>query len=83
MTISIVADQGTHLLIADGKRYAVVERRNDRFYNCHGDKRSDAAVDDVATIGQILDESDWTEKAAAKQTFDQIIERGNQLAQKL
>ena len=35
MTVTVVAEQGSHLLIADGERYAVVERREDHLYNCH------------------------------------------------
>ena len=35
MPMTVVADQGTHLLTTDGTRYAVIERRSNSFYNCH------------------------------------------------
>jgi hypothetical protein len=83
MKIDIVADQGTHLLIAHGEHCAVIERRNGRFYNCHGDSRTGKSVDDIAAIGQVLDNNDWTSREAAQTTFDKVVERGNQLAQRM
>jgi hypothetical protein len=32
MDVTIITEQGTHLLIARGDRFAVIERRNNRFY---------------------------------------------------
>jgi hypothetical protein len=83
MNVRIVTDQGTHLLIADRQRYAVIERRNDCFYNCHDDKRTGIPANDLSGIERILDESDWTSKEAAEAIFHDIVARGSQLAQRM
>jgi hypothetical protein len=83
MTISIVEDQGTHLLIASGERYAVIERRDNRYYNCHDDKRTGTPANDIRAVSQILDSNDWTGKEAARKTFEAVVERGTQLARRM
>ena len=81
MGIVVVADQDTHLLISDDQHYAVVERRNGRFYNCHDSKRD--GVPDISAVGQVLGRSDWTDEATARATFDDVVDRGVRLAQKI
>jgi len=54
MGATIVEETGTHLLIARGERFAVIERRNDRLYNCHGGKRDGIAADDLSAIAEIV-----------------------------
>ena len=81
MKITVVADQGTHLLISNGDRFAVIERRNDRFYNCHDDSRDGAK--DISAVEQILDGGDWIDEADARQTFDAVVDRGTELAQRM
>lgn len=39
MNTTIIEERGSHLLIARGDRFAVIERRNHHLYNCHGGKR--------------------------------------------
>jgi hypothetical protein len=75
-----MADQGTHLSIADASRYAVIERRDGNFYNCHGDSREGVLVDSLSDIGRVLDTSDWADKETAQATFNEIAARGDQLA---
>jgi hypothetical protein len=81
MAVTIVAEHGTHLLIADGERYAVIERRQDRFYNCHDGKRT--PVDALSDVAGILDERDWTDRDSARATFDAVIQRGTDLARRM
>ena len=83
MNVTIVADQETHLLITDGSRYAVIERRSGHLYNCHDGGREAIPADRLSDIGKIVDESDWTDKEIAQTTFDEIVARGNQLAQRM
>lgn len=83
MIITIVAQHGTHLLIADGERYAVVERREDHLYNCHDAERAGIPAKDLAAGGRILAENDWTDRATAQVTFDAIVTRGSELAQRM
>jgi hypothetical protein len=83
MDVTIVADEGTHLLIASGDEYAVIERRNDHFYNCHDGKREGIPAENISAVAEILDERDWTDKEAAQKTFDEVIDRGKLLAQRM
>jgi hypothetical protein len=81
MDVTIIADQGTHLLVAQYGRYAVVERRNNSLYNCHDGKRVGIPLDDLPAISTILNESDWTDQATAQTTFNEIVSRGTDLAE--
>jgi hypothetical protein len=81
MDVTIVEDQGTHLLISQNDRFAIVERRNGRLYNCHDGKREGIPLEDMSAVGAILDSADWTDETAARAAFDEIIARGTQLGE--
>ncbi|MDQ2802473.1 MAG: hypothetical protein M3Y41_07235 [Pseudomonadota bacterium] len=81
MNATIVAEKGTHLLIARGDRFVVVERRNNRLYNCHGGQRDGIAADDLSAIAEIVDETDWVDEAAARRAFSEAGSRGIELAE--
>ena len=83
MDVTIITEQGTHLLIARGDRCAVIERRNNRLYNCHDGKRDGIPLDDLAAISKILEESDWTDRATAQATFQEVVARWTELAQRM
>jgi hypothetical protein len=83
MDVTIVTEQGTHLLITCGGRFAVIERRNNRLYNCHDGKREGISLEDLSTVSKILDERDWTDQATAQMTFDEVVARGTQLAERM
>jgi hypothetical protein len=83
MSVTIVAQQGSHLLIANQERYAVIERRQDRYYNCHDAARADMPANTLSDVGTILDAGDWLDRDTAQAAFDAITERGNELAQKM
>ena len=83
MAVTIVAEHGTHLLVADGDRFAVIERRQDRFYNCHDNKRASVPTSDLSAIRTILDDRDWTDQETAQATFTAVTERGTELAQRM
>lgn len=83
MDVIIVAEQGTHLIIGQGERFAVVERRNSKLYSCHDGAREGIPLDDLSLIGNILNEGDWTDKATAQAKLNEIAERGAQLAQRM
>ncbi len=78
---TVIDATGTHLLIARGDRFAVVERRHDRLYNCHGGKRDGIAAADLSAIAEILDDTDWVDEVAARQAFNEADSRGNELAE--
>ncbi len=83
MTVTIVADHGTHLMITDQSRYAVIERRNGHFYSCHDGERQGVATLDDSSIEKILGHGDWTDRETAQAAFDEVIARGNELAQRM
>lgn len=81
MNPTIVEEKGTHLLMARSDRFAVVERRNNRLYNCHGGKRDGIAAGDLSAIAEILDETDWVDEAVARRTFNEVGSQGTGLAE--
>ncbi|MDQ2736599.1 MAG: hypothetical protein M3Y55_16780 [Pseudomonadota bacterium] len=80
MNVTVVEERGSHLLIVQGDRFAVVERRNNRLYNCHGGKRDGIAADDFSAVAEIVDETDWVDEAAARSALDEAFSRGTELA---
>ena len=83
MDVIIVAEYETHLLIARGDRFAVIERRNNQIYNCHDGKRAGIPLDELSSVSKILDENDWTDRATAQAAFNEVVARGTQLAQRM
>ena len=84
MTVSIIEQSaGTHVLVARGDRFAIVERRNNRFYSCHAGKRDGVAADDLSAISKVVDETDWVDEATARAAFAEVICRGTDLAERM
>jgi hypothetical protein len=83
MNATIVEEKGTHLLIRRGDRFAIIERRNNRLYNCHGSKRDGIAADDLSTLAEIVDEADWVDEAVARRAFNEAGSRGTDLAERM
>ncbi|MBV9248368.1 MAG: hypothetical protein JO320_18855 [Alphaproteobacteria bacterium] len=83
MNEKIVEQAGTHLLIARGDRFVIVERRNNRLYNCHGGKRDGIAADNLAAIEEIVDETDWVNETAARRAFNEVVSRGTELSERM
>ena len=83
MNATIVEEKGTHLLIRRGDRFAIIERRNNRLYNCHGGKRDGIAADDLSVLAEIVDEADWVDEAVARRAFNEAGSRGTDLAERM
>ena len=83
MNATVVEEKGTHLLIARGGRFAIIERRNNRLYNCHGGERDGVAADDLSAVAEIVDEDDWVDEAAARKAFKEASSRGTELAERM
>ncbi|MBV8397727.1 MAG: hypothetical protein JOZ58_01135 [Acetobacteraceae bacterium] len=83
MNATIVEEKGTHLLMRRGDRFAIIERRNNRLYNCHGGKRDGIAADDLSALAEIVDEADWVDEAVAWQAFNEAGSRGTDLAERM
>ncbi len=77
----IVERRGSHLLVSEKGRFAVVERRNGEIYGLRWEKRRGfpESSDGIrAAVGQ-----DWTDEASARRQFDEIAARGETLARRL
>ena len=83
MNATVVEEKGTHMLIARGDRFAVIERRNNRLYNCHGGKRDGIAATDLSALAEIVDEADWVDEAVARRAFSQACSLGTDLAERM
>jgi hypothetical protein len=83
MSVTVLAQRGSHLLIANQERYAVIERRQDRYYNCHDAERAGIPASALSEIGTILDAGDWTDRSTAQAAFEAITQRGSELAQRM
>jgi hypothetical protein len=81
MNATIIEEWGSYLLIARGDHFAVVERRNHHLYNCHGGRRNGTATDDLSTIAEVVDETDWVDEVTAQRAFDEAVSRYAELAE--
>ena len=79
MKVSFVEESGSHLLLTRGDRFAIVERRNNRLYNCHDGKRDGIAADDFSAIHQIIDENDWVDEPTGRAAFNEAVSRRKEL----
>lgn len=83
MNTSIIEASGSHLLIARGDRFAVIERRNHHLYNCHGGERDGTATDDLSAIPEVVNVSDWVDEATARAAFNEVVSKGTDLAERM
>lgn len=81
MSVTIVAERETYLLVGRGNRFAVLERRNGRLYNCHCGERRGVPLDDLSGVPGIVDEGDWVDLATAQAALDEAASRWTHLAE--
>ena len=81
MGMSIAAEKENYLLVARGNRFAVVERRNNRLYNCHTGKRRGVPLSDPSAIAAIVDETDWVDRQTAQAALDEAASQWTYLAE--
>ena len=81
MDTIIIEESGSYLLICRGDRFAVIERRNQHLYNCHGGKRDGTATDDLSAVSEVVDEADWIDEAGARADFNEAVARYAELAE--
>jgi hypothetical protein len=79
MKVTLVEESGSHLLLARGDRFVIVERRNNRIYNCYDCKRNGIAADDLSAIHQIIDETDWVDELTGRAAFNEVVSRRTKL----
>jgi hypothetical protein len=78
--IVVIEQRGSHLLVACGDRFAVLERRGGRIYDVRGGRREfdDTPMGMAAAVGD-----GWTDEGAARRLFDEAARRGDDLAERL
>jgi hypothetical protein len=78
----IVEQRGSFLLIRRDHQFAVVERRGGHIYSLHDGIREpypEAPSGIAAAVGR----HGWQDEAEARRTFKDLVQRGEQLAQRL
>jgi hypothetical protein len=80
--IDIVEEHGSFLLVRNGSRFAVVERRNGRYYPMTPGER-DGVPMTPAGMALLLAEEGWLPEHEARQLFNELSDRGERLAQSL
>jgi hypothetical protein len=80
--IEIIEEQDNYLLVTDGTRFTVVERRAGKFYSLRNGARRSAMLDD-AGFAQIIRETGFHTALSARQLFDEVAARRQDLAEHL
>lgn len=79
--IAVVEQRGSHRLVCRDGRFAVVECRNGKIYDL-GSHRRRGFADTAAGIRAAVGDG-WADEAAARRLFDDIVQRGETLAQRI
>jgi hypothetical protein len=77
----IVEERDNYLLICDGGRYAVVERRRGLYYPMRGDGTREGMPLD--RLPSALPAADWSDLATAARILDEIANRRERLAENI
>lgn len=81
MSISIVIERGTHLLVRSERGFAVVERRDGKIYATDDEGR--APHPDTAEGIETAVHERWRDENSARQLFEDIEVKGDELAQRM
>ena len=84
--VTIIAKHGSHFLVCRDREtvdreYAVIERRNGQVCGLD-DAHRDGFADDARGIVEAVGEC-WTDEATARRLFEEIAERGDDLARRI
>jgi hypothetical protein len=80
--IKVIEERENYMLVSDGARFAVVERRADKFYSLRSGPRRGVALTD-AGVRAIMRECGWCTEIKARQLLDEIVTRRQDLAEHL
>lgn len=79
----IVEQREDYLLVRSGRRFAIVQRRNGRIYDLSGGPR-EGQPDTGAGIRAAVDAvGGWGEEAETRARLDELLRRGQRLAERL
>lgn len=80
--IRVVEERESWLLVADGDRYAVLERRAGRIYGLESSHRT-GEPDSPAGMRAAAEAEGWHDEAGARALFGQVVARGRELARRM
>jgi hypothetical protein len=78
----IIEQRGSHCLVACNGGYAVVEERNGEIYAIRAGSR-DGYPKTASGLKAAVGRAGWCRETEARQLFDEITQRGADLAQRL
>ncbi|MDB5409881.1 MAG: hypothetical protein JWL84_4793 [Rhodospirillales bacterium] len=78
----IIEQRGSHLLVGRSGRFAVVERRAGHIYSVENEARK-PHPDSPAGIAAAVGPRGWGEEAEVRRLFEDLVQRGERLAQRL
>jgi hypothetical protein len=78
--ISIIAQQGSHLLVQRRGRLAIIERRDGMVYAVDDEER-EGFPDTPEGVAQAIG-NNWGDSESVRARFEEVTERGEALAEK-
>jgi hypothetical protein len=81
--IECVAARDNYLLLREGERYAVVERRAGKLYSLRDGRREPVEEGDEAALRRLIGEDGWSDEATARRVQQHLAERHDELAQRI
>ena len=79
-----VADEKeNYLLVEEGGRWTVVERRAGRWYPVRDEPREGADPSDAAAVRRMVGDDGWAEEGEARRMLDEVAARHDRLAQRI
>jgi hypothetical protein len=75
-----VESRDNYILLEDGDRWAVVERRAGRYYPLRARARDGADPRDAAALRRVIGEAGWTEEMEARRLLKEAAEGYDRLA---
>jgi hypothetical protein len=79
-----VADETeNYLLIEEGGRWTVVERRAGRWYPMRDERREGADPSDAAAVRRVVGDDGWSGEVEARRVLDEVAARHDRLARRL
>ena len=77
--IRVVEERDHYLLIADGDRFAVVERRAGKLYPLRDGARDGVALDDPR-LPSLIARHEWCDEVEARRVLNELLNRQDRLA---
>jgi hypothetical protein len=81
--IETAEERDNYLLLRDGERWAVVERRAGKLYSLRDGKREGVQPGDQRALKALIDPDGWSDEIAARATLAEFATHRRQLAERI